>query len=286
MMKLNAQAIKQSLNQSSFNLEKPLRNQHMRLSCYDSTAFSKFNIHILDSVDSTNHFVKNLPPSTSIDVCCSEEQTKGIGRLGRKWYSPFGENIYCSSRWHFDRSYRQLSGLSLVCSLAILKTLSTLFPLLSFQVKWPNDIYWQNKKICGILIESSILSTQRIEVIIGIGLNVNMNTSNHPAVDKPWCSLFDLTQQESNRNHIIATLLNHLEHYLEVFKTYGLNAFMTEWIQADYLLGKQVCVAQSTHVVSGLALGVDELGQLLVKDTSGTQWALSSGDATLLSRPN
>lgn len=240
-----------------------------------------FKLHLFTSIDSTNRFLKDLAPSKQIDVCCAEIQTQGRGRFGRHWHSPFGENIYCSSRWNLNYDFGKLSGLSLIASLAILATLHEFQLSSNIKIKWPNDIYWHNKKLCGSLIEILAESNGTIQVIIGIGLNVNTDTQQHPLPDKPWCSLYEITQRYFDRNVLIAKLLNNLERYLNKFTNNDLNAFMDEWNQSDYLAGKQIKVTQATGTLTGTALGINQIGQLIMSDESGTTHSLSSGDTSL-----
>ncbi len=156
-----------------------------------TTPFNKpINIHVLDTVDSTNRFLKDLPASDDIDVCCAETQTQGRGRFGRSWHSPYGENIYCSIRWRFDCDFSKLSGSSLVVSLAVLAALKDISP--EIRIKWPNDLLWHGKKLCGSLIEV----VGQSDVVIGIGINVNAIPN-----DQSWCSLYEITGQHDDRMH-------------------------------------------------------------------------------------
>ncbi|CAM2799082.1 biotin-[acetylCoA carboxylase] holoenzyme synthetase and biotin operon repressor [Legionella steigerwaltii] len=240
-----------------------------------------FKLHLLTTIDSTNRYLKDLPLSNSVDICCSEIQTQGRGRFGRHWHSPFGENIYCSSRWNLNYDFAKLSGLSLVTSLAIVATLNELDISSNIKIKWPNDILWANKKLCGSLIEILAESNGNVQVIIGIGLNVNTDTQNNPLPDKPWCSLYEITQSHFDRNFLIAKLIAHLEHYLIKFIHYDLISFMDEWSKSDYLFGKNIKVTQSSNTLSGLACGINELGQLILQDELGIRHFLSSGDTSL-----
>jgi BirA family biotin operon repressor/biotin-[acetyl-CoA-carboxylase] ligase len=240
-----------------------------------------FHLHLFTSLDSTNRFLKDLPASNALDVCCAEIQTQGRGRFGRQWHSPFGENIYCSSRWNLQCDLAKLSGLSLVTSLAILATLNELHLSSEIKIKWPNDIYWHDKKLCGSLIEILAESNSNAQVIIGIGINVNTDTANNPLPDKPWCSLYEISQKLFDRNLLIARLINNLEHYLNKFRDQDLNAFMDEWNQADYLAGKHIQVTQSSGVIAGKACGINHWGQLILQDENGQKHALSSGDTSL-----
>jgi len=106
--------------------------------------------HLLNTIHSTNRFLKEIPSSEGITICCTEKQTQGRGRFGRTWHSPFGENIYFSARWHVQCELSCLSGLSLVVSLAVLNTLNELGLTDNLSIKWPNDILWHEKKLIGL----------------------------------------------------------------------------------------------------------------------------------------
>ncbi|KGP63622.1 biotin synthase [Legionella norrlandica] len=243
-----------------------------------------FQLHLFTSIDSTNRYLKDLPPSPYVEICCAEIQMQGKGRFGRQWYSPFGENIYCSTRWSFNCDLSRLSGLSLISSLAIVAFLKTLNHTKDIKVKWPNDIIWEHKKLCGSLIEIVAESNGSSQVIIGIGLNVNSDTENNPLPDKPWCSLYEIFHKQFNRNHLIANLITHLETYLNKFTSTDFNFFMNEWNATDYLAGQYITVNQSSGSISGIACGVDHSGQLILKDENGVQHFLSSGDTSLQSQ--
>ncbi len=241
----------------------------------------KYTLHVVTSIHSTNRYLKELPPGNTIDICCAEEQTAGRGRFGRNWQSPFGENIYCSSRWSFHGDLNKLSGLSLVVSLAALATIKQIHPSDEFKIKWPNDLYWQDKKICGSLIEIIAESNGNALIIIGIGLNVNSDHNAKLAEDRPWSSLYQITKCHYDRNELTALLLCHLERYLARFNDTGFSAFMTEWKQSDYLFGKYIEVNQALGCISGTSMGVNDEGLLKVEDPSGMTHIISSGDASL-----
>lgn len=241
-----------------------------------------YKLHVVATVDSTNSYLRKLPASSLIassqvtDVCCAEAQTQGRGRFGRQWESPFGKNIYCSSRWTLHCDITWLSGLSLVVSLAIYSALRELVNTDEIRIKWPNDILWRDKKICGTLIEISAESHGTAEVIIGIGINVN---SSHK--DIPWRSLAEIFDQQFDRNELVSMLLVKLDVYMQRFMEHGFSAFTSEWEGVDYLLGKEITLSHPTGPISGEALGVNEQGQLLIKDKLGKINYLSSGDTTL-----
>jgi BirA family biotin operon repressor/biotin-[acetyl-CoA-carboxylase] ligase len=269
-----------------YQLPSPLRlldEREIATQLYFKDLKQPFNLHIYTSIDSTNRYLKDLPVNASLDICCSEIQTQGRGRFGRHWHSPFGENIYCSSRWNLNGDLLKLSGLSLVVSLAILATLNELTPSPDIKIKWPNDILWHDKKLCGILIEIIAESNGNAQVIIGIGLNVNTDTENHPLPDKPWCSMYEISRELYDRNLIIAALICNLEYYLNKFIKNNFKVFMNEWEQFDYLAGKQITVIQMLNNITGIAQGVNESGYLILKDNNDVNHILSSGDTSLSS---
>lgn len=248
---------------------------------------SSINFHLFASLDSTNRLLRELPSSPTIDVCCAEMQTHGRGRFGRHWYSPFGENIYFSSRWHFDCDLSRLSGLSLVVSLAIVSMLNDAGIEDNICVKWPNDILWQDKKLSGNLIEVIAESNSSADVVIGIGLNVNSNTEDaleSTSPDKPWCSLYDITGNYVDRNELVARLIIHLHQHLDDFIHNGFADFINKWQQVDYLQNKMVTVSHLSGLLKGVAKGVNETGQLILVDEMAVTHHLSSGDTSLHSK--
>ncbi|OCH97252.1 biotin--[acetyl-CoA-carboxylase] ligase [Legionella jamestowniensis] len=239
------------------------------------------NFHLFPIVDSTNQYLKNLASSSELEICCAEMQTRGRGRFGRHWISPFGENIYCSSRWELNCDLSQLSGLSLVVALAILASLKDNQIGEEILLKWPNDLLWNDKKLCGILIEIIAETHGNSQVIIGIGMNVNTATQNYLLPEKPWCSLYEITGQYHDRNKLLAHLIFQLQRYVEKFLNTGFKGFLDEWQQVDYLYGKCITIQQPTGSIKGKACGVNEIGQLCLADEQGMIHHLASGDTSL-----
>jgi BirA family biotin operon repressor/biotin-[acetyl-CoA-carboxylase] ligase len=271
-----------SLPQKGYQLNGPLTLLDSKViqALLPKALVNNFVFHIYGSIDSTNLYLRKIPPTDSVEVWCAETQTEGRGRFGRKWVSLFGENIYCSSRWQFHNDLSCLSGLSLIVSLALIKTLTS-FTSENLLIKWPNDILWNNKKLCGSLIEINGESHGGAEVIIGIGLNVNTNTQTITLADKPWCSLLEITQKHFDRNAIIAKLLTTLSDYLSRFSQEGLLTFMDEWKKYDYLYGKKITLSHISGKYTGIAQGINELGQLKLRDDQGVLHLLSSGDTSI-----
>ena len=239
------------------------------------------HFHLMESIDSTNQFLKDLTQSNTIDLCCAETQTQGRGRFGRSWHSPFGENIYCSIRWRFDCELSHLSGLGLVISMAIIATLKDVGIEDDIRVKWPNDLLWEGRKLCGSLIEVMNREGAALSVVIGVGLNVNSITQDHPLENKSWCSLYDITGKKWDRNLLIAHLFAQLDQHLQQFIGCGLKSFLPTWQKVDYLYNHNITVSHRLEHLSGRANGIDEKGQLILMDTLGVTHYLSSGDTSL-----
>ncbi|WP_131781795.1 biotin--[acetyl-CoA-carboxylase] ligase [Legionella gresilensis] len=239
----------------------------------------QLNLDLFAEIDSTNRYLKDLPSSAITTICCAETQTQGRGRFGRKWVSPFGENIYFSGRWQLNCCISKLSGLSLAISLAILSSLKCNNIQKDIYLKWPNDLLWQDKKLSGVLIEVIAEANSCIEIIIGIGINVN--TKNKSSSESPWCSLYDMTGLYFDRNRLIASLITNLDLSLKQFLDQGFKSFHDEWQQVDYLDGHYITVFQPHLTLSGHVCGVNELGQLCLIDDKGKCHYLSSGDTSL-----
>jgi len=241
--------------------------------------------HLLNTIDSTNRFLKERPSHEGVTICCAETQTQGRGRFGRTWHSPFGENIYFSARWHVHCELSRLSGLSLVVSLATLNTLNELGLTDNLSIKWPNDILWHKKKLSGCLIELLAPAKTPAEIIIGIGINVNSSfaasDNDEELIHYPWCSLFDITTTSYDRNLIIGRLIVHLNHHLQCLISHGFSYFLSKWQMVDGLKGKLITVSQPSESMSGIAQGIDHTGQLIIIDSNGNTRALSSGDTSI-----
>jgi BirA family biotin operon repressor/biotin-[acetyl-CoA-carboxylase] ligase len=260
---------------------KPLDEQLIRQHLKKRRWTKPIHFHLFEEIDSTNRFLKELASDSSIQICCAEKQTQGRGRFGRQWFSPFGENIYFSGRWEFNCCLSRLSGLSLVVGLAILASLRERHLAKDLRIKWPNDLLWKHKKLGGILIEINAETNGCSHAIIGIGMNVNRATHQEALIDKPWCSLYAITGNYFDRNRLLAPLIHHLDNYLDKFLGTGFAAFVDEWQNLDYLKDQLIQVSQPRGSMSGVACGVNEWGQLCLRDEQGQMHYLSSGDTSL-----
>lgn len=233
------------------------------------------HIHCLNQVDSTNRWV--LQAGECASVCIAEQQTAGRGRRGRNWHSPLGANIYLSLRWCFPHVPAHLSLLSLVTGLAVAEALQRI-GIQGHGVKWPNDLYYHNKKLGGILLESVGSLTQ---VVIGIGLNVNMLPTQGETIDQPWTSLQQIQGRVIERNALIAQILNLLVVDLQAFLQWDMAQFQRHWQQWDVLNKQQVRVLSGDESIEGIAQGIDSQGQLCLRLADGSLRTFSSADISV-----
>ena len=176
-----------------------------------------WNLHIFEETSSTNVVALQLAAEGAEHgtVVIAERQTAGRGRLGRQWYSPAHHNLYCSIILQMKLSPTQVLWLPLITGIAIAQTVEQKAGLRP-SLKWPNDILIGRRKIGGILCESTNHDKKDGAVIIGIGLNVNAGKDTFPLnLQESATSLVIETEHMFDRHGLVATLLSHLETYLE-----------------------------------------------------------------------
>ncbi|MBN9543763.1 MAG: biotin--[acetyl-CoA-carboxylase] ligase [Alphaproteobacteria bacterium] len=237
------------------------------------------NLEVFENIDSTNTHIKKYIGDKSPWICVSETQENGKGRLGRSWQSPFGQNLYFSVLYPFKKDISELLGLSLVTALSIIQTLEEDLEIKAdIKAKWPNDIVLGGKKLAGILTEIYSEANGTSYAVIGVGLNVNMISQGD--IDQPWTSLKLMTQSHYNRNEMLALIVENLLGDLEIFANYGFENFRKSWFAKDALLGQKVSLLHNNTLVSGKAIGISELGNLLLEVDKEIK-SFSSGDAYL-----
>ncbi|MCF5222430.1 bifunctional biotin--[acetyl-CoA-carboxylase] ligase/biotin operon repressor BirA [Pseudomonas syringae] len=239
----------------------------------------EWSVRTYDSIDSTNAEASRLialgAPMPLLVV--AEQQTAGRGRRGRKWVSPFAENLYYSLVLRIDGGMRQLEGLSLLVGLAVMNVLRDM-GVQGAGLKWPNDVLVGRQKIAGILLELIGDPADVCHVIIGVGVNVNMRVSTE--VDQLWTSVRLQTGAPADRNTIAARISAQLEALLAVHRQEGFLAFQKEWEQGHLWQGAAVKLLSGIETVEGVVLGVDSLGALRL-EVNGLEKSFSGGELSL-----
>jgi BirA family biotin operon repressor/biotin-[acetyl-CoA-carboxylase] ligase len=245
-------------------------------------------LEIFVDIDSTNSYLnaKSFDGAPSGYVVLAEQQTKGQGRRGRTWVSPFACNLTLSVLWRFQFGPAQLGCLSLFIAVAIVRALNKL-GINDVGVKWPNDIYWQNKKLAGILLEMRGEANGPSAVVIGVGLNMAMRSkikkgaeSNFQVsplrktdsrkfdsapffIDQPWVDLESITGSKVERNYFTALVINSLFEVLTTVPNKQQD-LLQEWQSMDVLKGQEIDVHFADKVIHGKALGINQDGALKV----------------------
>lgn len=250
-------------------IESLLKDQRVTLECFET-------------IDSTNDYLRNKMFSKNLHICLAEHESKGRGRMGRPWVAPFGRNIYCSFSYTFNKDISEMAGLSLVIGILTADMLESLDPQIKPFLKWPNDIYVDNKKLGGILIDLIAEANGNCKAIIGVGLNVNMKDAKLEGVDQPWTSLEHILNVKLDRNLVVAQLINFIVKGMDVFVEKGVEPFLTNWKRYDLLENKQISVSHGTDIISGIARGITSQGYLRVELPSGEIQKFSYGDTILL----
>ena len=219
------------------------------------------------SLDSTNQHLKTTKAEllNNVRICLAEHQTNGRGRQSKQWISPLASNIYLSLHINLKIPVNKIGGISLIVGISIINGLNIL-GLTSAKIKWPNDIYWNEKKLAGILIESTKIQDDDIELIIGIGININMPDASGENIDQPWIDLNTIIGKPICRNNVIAVIIEEIIKNTKIYEQEGLSAFMTQWKNLDYLFNKSINVksVNGTEKI-GQAVGVNEHGELLME---------------------
>jgi len=234
---------------------------------------------IFDSVDSTNaEAMRLIERSQEMPaLVLAERQTAGRGRRGRKWVSPFAENIYYSLALRIDGGMRQLEGLSLVVGLAVLQALREA-GVKGAGLKWPNDILVGSRKLAGVLLELVGDPADICHVVVGVGINVNMQAA--PEVDQPWTSVRLETGVLVDRNELVARLNCSLQYYFNIHMKNGFTALQAEWEQNHLWQRRQVTLLSTANTVDGIVLGVDARGALRL-EVAGQEKVFSGGELSL-----
>ena len=198
-------------------------------------------------------------------VCLAESQRSGRGRQGRRWHSPPGRNVYLSLLWRYATGPEALAGLSLAVGVAVVRVLRSL-GLQAIGLKWPNDLLCRERKLGGVLLESSGESGGSCFVVVGIGLNVAMPASGAASIDQPWCDLAgELGDATPSRNRLAGLLLDSLLPLLAGYPERGLAPWIEDWNAHDVLAGRNVRLLFGQKTVLGRHRGVDHDGALLVE---------------------
>ncbi len=237
-------------------------------------------LEVLFRVGSTNDYVLEWLPEHPGQQCVvlAEQQDAGRGRRGRSWFSPFASSLYMTVGWRFSEGIAALEGLSLVVGLALQRALQGL-GIEQLQLKWPNDLVWQQRKLAGILLEVRGDPAGECQVAVGIGLNVALGDSDEVDIDQPWVDIQSIVREQGladdkrfTRNHLVIAILSELVPVLETVEQTGfVAAYASEWARHDAFKGCQVVLQAGDRRIIGEAVGVNEAGAYGIRTEQGVE---------------
>jgi BirA family biotin operon repressor/biotin-[acetyl-CoA-carboxylase] ligase len=241
-------------------------------------------LELLFDVDSTNtRLLKSAPPPPgTADVCVSELQHAGRGRLGRRWISPFGGGIAMSLGWTCSDVVRTLPALSLGVGVAVSRALARAGAE-GISLKWPNDIWFRDRKLGGVLIELRAEAGGPAHVVIGVGLNVSLPEEARREIETGGvaaAAVTDACKVVPSRNLVAGAILDELLSMLVQYERLGFSAFRDAWTALDGLKDRAVQVVVGGAAIFGIARGVDSDGALLL-ETKERMQRFVSGEASL-----
>jgi len=218
--------------------------------------------------DSTNtQLLKRLQDGQSLQkgqVIVAEAQSAGRGRRGNDWYSPFGSNLYFSMYWRLEQGIQAAMGLSLVVGIAIAQLLERRYQC-PLKLKWPNDLYVNHKKLGGVLVELTGQTHADCDVVIGIGLNIQMPTGGEMKIHQPFTDLMQEVDAQIDRNQLVAELQHQLIQTLKHFEMHGFSDFASEFNQRNEFAEQTVQLTGGSEPQIGVCIGVDHQGGLTLQ---------------------
>ena len=238
-------------------------------------------VFTFDTLESTNTYAKTLnrldaPHGT---VVITEEQTGGRGRLNRHWVATAGENLLFSIIMYPVFDVQKATLLSFAGALAVTDAIETVTKL-SSTCKWPNDILINGKKVCGILLESTVLHSEVEKIILGIGLNVNQ-TEFPDDLRYKATSLRIESGTEIDRIALLQKILEELENRYKELSLFPPSQIVNDWKMKALIFGKKITVLENEFSFDATAIDVNEDGSLIVQTEDGTRKNVVAGDVSL-----
>ena len=253
----------------SFEVSSGLKNE----------VIGKRSLFYYESIESTNDKAYELAekgaPEGSLVV--AENQTRGKGRMGRKWVSPKGGGIYMSLILRPDAETDQIPAITLIAASGVIRAIKKVCSV-EARMKWPNDVVIDGKKVCGILTEIKAQPDRVDFVVLGIGINVNTPSGKLPP---GATSLRMECNSRVNRTELIKKVLEELEVHYTRFKKEGFVSLREECRDLSSILGKRVKVEEHRRVIEGAAWDIDQKGALIIRTDNGALERVFSGDVVM-----
>lgn len=246
----------------------------------NSNLKKKINFKILDKATSTNTLVREFASENKEGlVIIAGEQTAGRGRMGRSFFSPGDSGVYMSLLLKPEIQPEDAVQITTAAAVSVCKALESL-GISDSKIKWVNDIYIGNKKVCGILTESSFNSESKTLdfAILGVGINIYESQEGFPDEIKDIAGSVFSERRENLRNKFIAEFLNAFFGY---YNTLSIKNHLKEYKEKSFVLGKEITIIQGEKIRNGKAVDIDENCNLVVELPDGKTEKLCSGEISV-----
>lgn len=248
-----------------------------------NTKYIGKSLYVFDEVKSTNTVAKFLAMNNveNGSVVISEKQTDAKGRSGKTWESPLG-GIWLSIILQPHVDYSKLPLITLATGVAVAKAMEKI-GIKSAEIKWPNDIIINNKKVCGILTEAVTQFNTIKNVIIGVGIDANVDIAGFPEdLKEGTTTIKEELGRKENENTLIRLFLEEFEKIAELFNHEGFEEILKEWRKRSYTIGKIVEVREPFNkYYDGYVVGISKEGALIVEKIDGTLEKVISGECII-----
>ncbi len=241
-----------------------------------------FTIHHYASIGSTNDQLKSMPDAPEFTCVSADEQTAGRGRRDRSWHSVPGEGLYLSILLRPEIEADEFPLLSFIAAIAVAETIQPLLEQSIIDIKWPNDVLVNERKISGVLIESMSVNNTAPRVIVGIGINLN-HQSFPEELKQTATSLWIESGNSFSVEKVKNSLLDRLAYWYEALRTQGGTKILTRWQQlSSYTKGKRITAYLDQEILHGVTDGLSAIGALRIITDTGEKREIVAGEITHL----
>lgn len=243
-------------------------------------------LYYYEEIGSTNDeaFRLGLAGAPEGTALIANSQSAGKGRMQRVWHSPAGSNIYTSIILRPKITPARAPQISILAGVAVAEVLESYCPD-RIELKWPNDILIDGKKVCGILCQIQTNASEVDFIVLGMGINVNISYVQFP---KEICNLATSlgieTGGEISRQELIISLYENLAKWYKQLLQDGFGLIKEKWLSMSPMIGQTVQVMFQKEAVSGKAIDLDEDGSLILLAAGNKELKVSAGDATIVKR--
>lgn len=227
-------------------------------------------LHIRET-DSTNNFIREILKYSDSEFLCvrSDNQTSGKGRNGKSWISEPKKDLTFSLAFKTKYDFESSAAFSIIAGVSLYRVLSEYIGKENLKIKWPNDVYYKDQKISGILCEYSLNKTGDRYVIIGIGVNVNSKKSASSLIQNPAISLKEIIMKETDIEYLMKKIITEIQTFVQNFKNEIPQNIIEEWSSNNMSQGREVIFDDEGILKSGIfeSINNDASITLLCRET-------------------